>query len=126
MSLTLEEALARITAAEISDFAGKPVTLDSTDSFGGGPLEVAAIWGDIPVADALLRGGAAIDQRGEYGYTPLHQAVGQGHLAMVEFLLSHGADPRLVNEFGSTLDIATRNEHAEILAVLKKHLDAAG
>lgn len=124
MPITPEEALARITAAEISDFAGKPVTLDSTDSFGGGPLEVAAIWGDIPVADALLRGGAAIDQRGEHGFMPLHQAVAQGHFAMVDFLLSHGADPSLVNEFGSTLDLATRNEHAEILAVLKKHLDA--
>jgi len=124
MPITLEEALAIITAAEISDFAGEPVTLGSTDSFGGGPLHVAAIWGDIPVADALLRGGAAIDQRGEEGCTPLHDAVVQGNLAMVEFLLSRGADPRLISEFGSALDIATWNEHAGILAVLKKHLDA--
>jgi len=113
MSLSLEQALAEISSADIPCFGDEPLTVQTTDSFGGTPLHVAAIWGRIDIADALLRGGAEIDRRGEHGFTPLHEAISQGHEGMVSFLLSRGADPSLSTELGSSSQLASYNDATE-------------
>ena len=50
----------------------------------------------------LLDAGAEIDARGEYGHTPIHEAVGQGHIEAVRLLLSRGADCSITNDWGQT------------------------
>jgi len=113
MSLSLKQALAEIGYADIPSFGDAPLTVHTTDSFGGTPLHVAAIWGRIDIAEALLGGGAEIDRRGEHGFTPLHEAISQGHEEMVSFLLSRGADPRLSTELGSSSQLASCNDATE-------------
>ena len=64
--------------------------------FGETPLMTAARAGDVDVVGRLLAAGAAVDaatEAGAYGaQTALMWAVAQGHAAVVEVLLAHGAD----------------------------------
>lgn len=55
----------------------------------------AARNGWIEVAELLLGRGADIDARGVFGGTGLHWAAIHGHEEMVDWLLKHGADPRV-------------------------------
>lgn len=54
-------------------------------------LHMAARRGNVPVAEALLDGGADLEARDRAGDTPLRRAVNCGKPAMVAFLLSRGA-----------------------------------
>jgi ankyrin repeat protein len=61
----------------------------------------------------------------EYNYTPpIHFAVREGHLALVEFLLDRGADLAYKSyPFGDTLlMMAEDREHHEVAALLKQRL----
>jgi FOG: Ankyrin repeat len=51
---------------------------------------------------ALLDAGAEVDARGEHGYTPLHEAVEQGHSQAVALLLERGASTAVTNDDGQT------------------------
>lgn len=55
-------------------------------------LHKAASMGQILVAKYLLEHGASVTVRDESEKLPLHWAAGNGHKAMVELLLSNGAD----------------------------------
>jgi ankyrin repeat protein len=48
-----------------------------------------------------------INDKIQYGETPLHRAAHNGHREIVKFLLDHGADTTLTNRDGETaLDLA--------------------
>ena len=54
--------------------------------------------GRIDAAECLLKHGArinAIPPGFDYAGTGLHYAAFNGHRALVEYLLAHGADPRI-------------------------------
>jgi ankyrin repeat protein len=50
----------------------------------------------------LLDAGAAVDAQAANGDTPLHDAAENGHRAVVQVLLGHGASTTLVNGDGKT------------------------
>ena len=51
--------------------------------------------------------GADPNALGEYGYTALHNAIGQGHFEFAKLLLAHGASKELKNDDGlSAVDFA--------------------
>jgi len=60
-----------------------------------------------------------VNAAGEIGNRPLNEAVGQGHLTVVQFLLDHGASIHETNDKQMTaLDIAKllgRDDIAEVL-----------
>lgn len=59
------------------------------DSFES-PLTLAASGGHTELAKLLLSSGANIDEANDEGYTPLMEAVREGHLPLVQFLLDEG------------------------------------
>jgi hypothetical protein len=48
--------------------------------------------GNLAEAEALIKGGADVNQEDEQGWTPLNFAAGKGNLALVKLLAERGAD----------------------------------
>ena len=87
------------------------------------PLHVFAVRGDYRACKCLVDAGADLNVPGEHGYTPLHEAVHQGHVAIVELFLQHGADSTLPTAMGTTEFLA--EEYPEIVALLQKKANKA-
>ena len=82
-------------------------------------LQNAVTAGRLDLVDALLKGGANVNDAPDYHHlprlydhieTPLHTAVRLGKLDMVEKLLQHNADPYLPNSEGKTVMVAARGK----------------
>ncbi|GIX06067.1 MAG: hypothetical protein KatS3mg115_0470 [Candidatus Poribacteria bacterium] len=102
----------------------------ATNRKGKTALHVAAKAGFLRSAEALLEGGAEINRPDPAGETPLFDAIRatlrrkDRKIAMIRFLLAHGADPTLANRRGETpLQVAERlrgPEREPILQLLRK------
>ena len=78
--------------------------------------------GDVAAIAALLDAGADIQSRGEHGYSPLHEAVEQGHIEAVRLLLERGASVIATNDDGYTpVQTAQILKEDEIERVLQSH-----
>lgn len=106
----------------LPEYSSMPIpTINTKSLFGDYPINIAATRGEIEEISLLLNSGADIDSRGEHGYTPLHNAVEQGHLGAVIFLVERGANFARVNDDGdSPLDLAKLLVEAEIQCYLEK------
>ncbi len=70
---------------------------------GMSPLLYAARQGNMEAVDALIAGGANINETsGSEHTTPLLLAIDNGHYDVARDLLEHGADPNIANDFGLT------------------------
>ncbi|NWT08148.1 ASB16 protein, partial [Vireo altiloquus] len=87
---------------------------------GETPLNAAAAAAEHPedaerflrVAERLLAAGADPQAAGRKGHTPLHNACANGHPALAQLLLRHGADATVPNSAGDTpMDCALRAVH---------------
>jgi hypothetical protein len=93
--------------------AGQPAT-------GFPPLHVAARRGDVETIRALLKQGAAVDERhGSIGWPPLLHAVHKRRKQAVDALLAAGADPN--GRDGSALVMAAGYGETEIVRALLRH-----
>jgi len=63
-------------------------------------LAIAVHHGHNPLVSFLVRNGAPVNSAGVHGITPLMRAALKGDLAVVEYLLRHGADPQLADKGG--------------------------
>ncbi len=83
-------------------------------------LHIAAQNGFQATAEALVAGKADVNARTtKQKYTPLHQAVAAGHVAMVKFLLGKGADADAQDASGTTALMLVANRGSlEVLQVL--------
>jgi ankyrin repeat protein len=84
-------------------------------------MYAAARNGQTEVVAYLVGRGAAIDARGVFGATALHWAAYNGHSETVEWLLAHGADPRLEDpRFTATVaDWASEGGHQALASRLR-------
>jgi ankyrin repeat protein len=91
-------------------------------------LHYAARWSFNPKEDRigaaklLLRSGANINVKDNFGRTPLLQSAMIGNIEMTEFLLKAGADSNSLTDSGeSSLHIAAACGHSNIARLLIKH-----
>lgn len=83
----------------------------------------AACAGKRMRLSALIAQGADIEMRNEYGITPLFAAVLEGHAYIARLLISHGADPHVVDNSGAslaTVACATRAHDASLVDILRE------
>lgn len=99
--------------------------LEEADAKDPPLLHVAASNNNIPIAQALLRHGADIDEQDIRGNTALHQAAeNYWHTDMISFLLENGGRPDTQNNAGKTpLGIAQRNGASDASGLLARATD---
>lgn len=83
----------------------------------------AADSGDLAKIKELWSKDIVNIQGDSSGQTALHRAAAKGHTAIVEWLLSHSADPRIPDFKGNTAYLLAAN-HPETQAVLANHPQA--
>ena len=79
-------------------------------------LRYAVYNGNTEEVARLLNGGADINMQNEEGWTALEVAAEQDNVAMVKFLLAHGADPKIKdNRHRGPVDVTTSVEVKRLL-----------
>ncbi len=82
-------------------------------------LHMAASGGNPKMVDLLLTKGASVNATNRDGKTALHYAAGKGHVGIVKTLLSHHADPTMLYNGRSALDLARKAGHHEAADVIR-------
>ena len=90
------------------------------------PLIWAAKDNNMLLTEALLNNGHDVNKRepaqdkGTSGYAPLHWAAQKGHVEILQLLLSHGANPTLLDKHNNTPHaLAEKKGEKEVLAILE-------
>jgi ankyrin repeat protein len=95
------------------------VDVNATNADGENALHWAAQSNDLENARLLIDAGINIDQRGDLGRTPLHEAAAFGHRDMVLFLIESGADVHALTEGDTPFRLARIKGHTEICDLLR-------
>lgn len=87
----------------LPEYSGKMLDkVDCVSLFGDKPINIAATRGAVEELALLVHHGADVNNPGEHGYRPLHNAVEQGKLDAVTWLLERGANKTMKNAQGDT------------------------
>ncbi|OWM70458.1 putative E3 ubiquitin-protein ligase XBAT35 isoform X2 [Punica granatum] len=101
-------------------------SLEWMDREGKTPLIVASLNPQLyDVAKTLVELGANVNayRPGRNGGTPLHHAAKRGHESTVRLLLSHGANPLVMNDDCQTpLDVARAKGYANVVRTIEGHM----
>ena len=90
-------------AASTPEFEGVTISRILMTSLGGNNLiHLASIKNLTKICGILHEMGVEINQRGSFGFTPLHEAAEMGHDEVYFYLLNLGADMLIRNEEGMT------------------------
>ena len=91
------------------------------------PLHIAAYYGHVSIAAALLEAGANVSLKTRGGLTPLHRAAEAGRASVVALLISANADVNAEVSPGWTpLNSSRSSRDAEVVALIVDLLIAAG
>ena len=86
---------------------------------GSTALHSAANDGHFEASKLLIKYGAEVDARNEFGWSPLHYAVRRGDCSVVKLLLQHGASPNALDEKNQTpLHVVAQEDHTDVLEIL--------
>lgn len=92
------------------------------DADGTTPLHWAVYNSDAQQVRSLIKAGADVDARNDYGATPLTEAAETGNVEIIGQLLKAGADPQGSNEDGQTaLMILARTSNIAAADLLLRH-----
>jgi ankyrin repeat protein len=100
----------------------RAINVNAAEGDGTTALHWAVHWDDLETADLLLRAGAKVNVKTDYGVTPLMLACGNGNAAIVAKLLEAGADVNAALSTGETvLMLAARTGSAAAVKALLSH-----
>jgi len=86
-------------------------------------LNLAVRRGVLAHVRVLIDNGANINCQGDMGFTALHDAVSARHELIADYLLTHGANPLIRNEFGDTpLEMAIKGGQVQMAKLIRRHL----
>lgn len=102
---------------------GKGAHTNAVTPDGTSVLIIAAMAGDVPTIELLLKHGAKLEyQENRAGATALIMAASENQAEAVKALLNAGANPNAKTKRGETaLKVAQDNKNAEIAKLLKSH-----
>ena len=117
--LSADEVLRSLNEEWLLDFCEPLRDVNQVGTFGNRPIHIVSHRG--PQVIALVDAGADVNAIGDLGTTALHEAVDQGHVEVVRFLVTHGARADIENELGNTAVqlVAHDKGRADVLAALK-------
>jgi ankyrin repeat protein len=102
--------------------SGADINAVSKNGFSATPLQGAAAFKKIDLAQLLIARGADVNCRGEEGGSPLHEVAGNGELEFAKLLLDHGANVNAKDDHGKTpLSIALEYKQTEMAKFLREH-----
>jgi uncharacterized protein len=93
----------------------EPNLADARTSMGETPLHYLAVENQLEAVRALVARGAAIDTISEVHGTPILEAAQLGHVEMVKYLLSVGANISIPNQDEPTLIGGVRSGNPDIV-----------
>jgi hypothetical protein len=101
-------------------FAAGPRTINSTNMYGYGPMQLAAQHGHADVLALLIERGGNVNLRRPSSWnTPLIMAASRGRADCCRLLLDKGADPNEYGMFGGTrhtaLQCAAEGGHLDVV-----------
>lgn len=97
-------------------------TPDITDDTGQTPLGYAASFGNVEMAQILIKYNAPVDRRDQFGNAPLHWAAQRGSVEIVQLLIDAKAPIDAQNKQGVTpLMMAANRGQAAAIRLLLKH-----
>jgi ankyrin repeat protein len=102
--------------------SGADINAVSKNGFSATPLQGAAAFKAIDLAQLLIVRGANVNCRGEQGGSPLHEAAGNGQIEFARLLLDHGANVNAKDDNGKTpLTVALEYKQIEMAKFLREH-----
>jgi uncharacterized protein len=102
--------------------AGSDINAVSKNFLSATPLQGAAAFKKLELAQLLIARGANVNCRGEEGVSPLHEAAGSGQLEFAKLLLAHGANVNAKDDNGKTpLAIALEYKQQALADFLREH-----
>lgn len=103
LSQDLFQAIRRRDVAGVQALLAHGADPNARNSLEQTALAAAAISGQVPIVEALLRAGAKVDAATPYGTgTALAVAAATGNRPIVKLLLARGADPQAARPDGMT------------------------
>ncbi|CAN5526662.1 ankyrin repeat domain-containing protein [soil metagenome] len=107
--------------------AGADPSSTSRNAMAVMPLHSAVAGRSGDVVERLVEAGADVNARQRHGWTALHGAAQHGDIAIIRYLLAHGAHPDSTNdEDKSAADLAKQSGHAEVERTLLAEIDPHG
>ncbi|CAA7028081.1 unnamed protein product [Microthlaspi erraticum] len=110
----------------IKSLRRKGAGLEWVDKKGRTPLILACTKSKLyDVAETLVKLGSNVNayRSGHNGGTPLHHAANRGRKKTVKLLLSHGANPLVLNDdFETPLDVARAKGYSNVVRAIESHI----
>ena len=109
--------------AELPEYSEMGIpTLNTKSLFGNYPINIAAARGLLNEVIIILSHGVDVNTAGEHNYTPLHNAIEQGHIEVVRYLLNHGANPFAKTDYGDTpAQLAKKLKEQKVFELLQAY-----
>jgi ankyrin repeat protein len=110
-----------VTTVLVAEYQG---IINQKDDHGFTPLYHAAMFGDVPAIELLLKGGADVNASDLGGLTILHIACEKGKPEAAVYLLQHGADLGALDSIGrKPLQWAAEKGHDIVIEAVKAYME---